>query len=217
MLETIRRLLLPMLFSFASAAGATPIQFNFTGTVTDDAINGCGGLVACGAVTGSYVFDNAAPDGNAAADAGLYAATSIAFSIDGSLFFSAANGVINVANFAAVDQYGLLALGGNASNGSAADLSMLLQDFTGTAFSGDALPLTPSILASLLPGGFTLNASDESFQLLGLITSISCNGNCGGTSTISEPPLLLLFTAGLVFACLRRRAHQPILRMSLTS
>ena len=211
MLETIRRALLPLLFSFASAAGATTIQFNFTGNVTDDAINGCGGVVACGAVTGSYVFDNAAPDGNAAVDIGLYAATSITLSIDGSLFFSAANGVINVANFSAVDQYGLLALGGIASNGSAADLSVLLQDFTGTAFSTDALPLTPSALALLLPGGFTLNASDDSFQLLGLITSISCSRDCGGVIPVSEPPLVLLFATGLVVACLRRRPYQQIL------
>lgn len=205
---TMRRTLLIVLFSFATSAGATTIQFDFTGSVTDDAINGCGGLVACGAVTGSYVFDSVAADGNAAADTGLYAATGISLSIDGSLFFSAANGVINVANFTTIDQYGLLALGGIASNGSAADLSLLLQDFTHTAFSADALPLTPSMLALLLPGGFTLNASDDSFQLLGSITSISCHGDCGGVSVVSEPPFILLFAAGLAFVGMRRRAHR---------
>jgi hypothetical protein len=42
----------------------------FFGTVTDDAINGCRGLVACGAVSGSFSFDSGAVDGNAAGGAG---------------------------------------------------------------------------------------------------------------------------------------------------
>jgi hypothetical protein len=42
--------LLPLL---AIPAFAGPIGFTFTGQVTDDAINGCGGLVNCGVVTGS--------------------------------------------------------------------------------------------------------------------------------------------------------------------
>ncbi len=49
---------------------------------------GCGGLVNCGVVTGSYTFDSAAPDFNPDPAAGVYFATGITFSIDGVLFFS---------------------------------------------------------------------------------------------------------------------------------
>ena len=84
-------------------------MFSFTGLVTGDAINGCGVLVNCGAVTGSYTFDSAAPDLNPDPAAGIYSATGVTFSIDGALFFSGLTGVINVANFSTVDQYGLLA------------------------------------------------------------------------------------------------------------
>lgn len=207
-MSTFRRKALgAVLFFLASVASAATIQFNFAGVVTDDAINGCGGVVACGAVSGSYVFDSAALDGNSAADTGLYAATSITFAIDGTPFFTAASGVINVANFGVVDQYGLLALGGSAGNGSTADLSMLLQDFTHTAFSSDALPLSPATLAALLPGSFTLDATDSSFQLLGSITAITCSRGCDPVAVVPEPAIVFLFGVGLAIMGLplRRR------------
>src|SRR5271168_1039138 len=152
-------------------AGASPVTFFFTGQVNSEAINGCGALVNCGVVFGSYTFDSAAPDQNADPTAGLYAATNIAFSIDGVSFFSAPSGVINVANFAQVDQYGILG-SGTATNGSTALISILLSDNTATAFSSDALPQTPGALLPLFPGTFQLNAADDTFQLLGSITSI---------------------------------------------
>lgn len=186
-----------VLFGFLAAqANAAMTQFNFAGQITDDAINGCGGLVNCGVVSGSYSFDNAAADGNASVDAGLYGATSISFLIDGSLFFSATSGLINVANFAMVNQYGLLVLGGSADNGSSADLSILLEDTTAAAFSSDALPATPAALALLLPGDFTLFAGDDSFQLQGVIDSVTCTSGCGG-GTAPEPATALLLAAGL--------------------
>src|SRR5438045_3965077 len=89
-----------LLFSSVTAH-AVPITFTFTGLVTGDAINGCGVLVNCGAVTGSYTFDSATADLNPSASTGLYAATGITFLIDGVPFFSSASGFINVANFAA--------------------------------------------------------------------------------------------------------------------
>src|SRR2546425_9765345 len=88
-----------LLLLSAIPAHAGPVVFTFTGLVTADAINGCGVLVNCGVVTGSYTFDSAAPDLNAASTTGLYAATGFTFSIDAGLFFSSASGFINVANF----------------------------------------------------------------------------------------------------------------------
>src|SRR5207302_11111668 len=86
----------------------------------------------CGMVTGTYTFASATPDLHPDPTTGLYAATNITFSINGVLFFSAANGVINVANYTLVDQYGVLATG-TASNLSTATLSILLTDPTATA------------------------------------------------------------------------------------
>ena len=196
--------LLPL---FAIPAHAGPIGFTFHGQVTDDAINGCGGLVNCGAVTGSYTVDSAAADGNPDPTAGLYAATSIAFSIDGVLFFSSASGVINVANFSLVDQYGLLATG-IATNLSAADLSILLTDPTAAAFSSDALPLTASALAPLLPGTFQLNAADDTFQLLGTIDSVSGITN----SPVPEPSSRAFLALGLSILFARRRLLRLAIR-----
>jgi hypothetical protein len=150
---------------------AAPATFFFTGHVNSEAINGCGVLVNCGVVTGTYTFDSAAPDQNPDPTEGLYVVTGITFSIDGVPFFSSATGFINVANFPAVDQYGLLATG-IAANGSPATLSILLTDPTATAFSSDALPQSPSVLVKLLPGTFQLNAADDTFQLLGTIDTV---------------------------------------------
>lgn len=182
----------------ATLAVAAPIRFDFSGIVNDDAINGCGGLVACGTVSGSFVFDSAAADLNPAAGIGLYAAGPVTFAIDGSAFFDASSGLINVVDLPPVDQYGLLALGGAAANGSLADLSLLLEDATGAALGSDALPLTAASLASMV-GGFTLFALDDAFQLMGSITSIVCGSGCDGGS-VPEPaglPLLAIGLAGL--------------------
>jgi hypothetical protein len=181
-----------VLVLFTIPANAGPIVFTYTGQVTDDAINGCGGLVNCGVVTGSYTFDSAAQDLDPAPTTGLYAATNIAFSIDGVLFFSSASGFINVANFSLLDQYGLLATG-TATNLSVATLSILLADPTAAAFSSDALPLNASALALLLPGTFQLNAGDDTFQLLGTIDRVS-----GGTSApVPEPSSGVLLALGI--------------------
>jgi hypothetical protein len=100
----LRRFMALAGLAVGTAAAASPIQFSFSGTVTDDAIDGCDAVVACGVVTGSYSFDSASTDGNADPLAGLFAASTISFSIDGTEFFSATNGVINVANDFPQDQ-----------------------------------------------------------------------------------------------------------------
>ena len=156
----------------AIPVNASSVVFTFTGHVNSEAINGCGVLVKCGMVTGSYTFDSAAPDLNPDPVAGLYAATSITFLIDGVLFFSSANAVINVANFSLVHQYGLLAAGTVANLGTAV-LSVLLADPSAKAFGSDGLIQNPSALVKLLPGTFQLNADDDTFQLLGTIDTIS--------------------------------------------
>jgi len=163
---------IPICLLLALSAGASPVTFFFTGQVNSEAINGCGALVNCGIVFGSYTFDSATPDLNPDPITGRYATTNITFSIDGVSFFSSPSGVINVANFSPPDQYGVLA-SGTASNSSSATLSILLTDPTGAAFSSDALPQNPVALTSFLPGTFQLNAADDTFQLLGSIDSIN--------------------------------------------
>jgi hypothetical protein len=164
--------LVGLLALFGIPAHPAPVVFTFTGQAIGDAINGCGGLVNCGAVTGRYTFDSAAADLNPDPTAGLYAATNIAFSIDGALFFSSASGVINVTDFSMVDQYGVLA-SGIAANLSPSTLSILLMDPTAMAFSSDGLPQDASALAPLLPGTFQLNSTDDTFQLFGTLDRVS--------------------------------------------
>jgi hypothetical protein len=195
------------------AAPAAPVRFELSGQVTVDAIGGCGAVVACGALVVRYEFDSTAADGNAADSAlGLYDATAITVSIDGTGFYTASSGVINVANLSSVDQYGLLALGGGASNGSTADLSVLLEDTTASAFGSDALPLLPSALSALLPGTFTLFAGDDAFQLSGTIDSVTCTLGCGDDQPVPEPATPLLLARALAACALARRAAPPAAR-----
>ena len=205
MLRALRLALFGTALLIATGASAAPIEFRFSGFVTDDAINGCGGMVACAAVTGSFTFDSLAVDTNAQAAAGLYAAAGISLYVDGTLFFSAGSGSINVVNGALGDQYGLLGLGGSASNGSTADLSILLEDSTGLAFASDALPAVTDALALMLPGSFTLFATDDAFQLSGSITAIACAAGCDGGGQIPEPATILLLAIGLVSLGLQNR------------
>jgi len=193
-----------LLLLSAITAHAGPITFTFTGSVTADAINGCGVVVNCGAVTGSYTFDSAAADLNPSLNAGLYAAAGITFSIDATPFFSSPDGSINVANFAAVDQYGVLATG-TASNLSIAVFSFLLTDPTAAAFNSDALPLNASALTPMLPGAFQLNAADDTFQLLGTIDNISSVS----TSPVPEPGTFWLTVAFVAAILLRIYVPAP--------
>jgi hypothetical protein len=197
-MSTLRKSVLALVCC-AISGWAVPVTLTLTGQVTDDAINGCGGLVNCGAVTITYTFDSAAPDLNADPTVGLFTATAITFSIDGVPFFSSPTGVINVANFAGVDQYGLLA-SGTADNLSAATLSVLLSDTSAAAFSSDALPQNASALALLLPGTLQLNADDDSFQLLGTIDSASG----GPRSSVPEPSSGAILGLGILFLSARR-------------
>lgn len=205
MFRALRNAAATSIVLLGTIAHAAPVQFDFVGVVTDDAINGCGGLVACGTVTGSYVFDSTALDANGAASAGLFDAGAVAFAIDGTPFFLAASSKINVGD-GATDFYGVLAEGGMAANGSIADLSMLLWDSDGSTFGSDALPLLPGALAPMLPGGFTLSAVDDTFQLMGTITSITCSRGCGGGGgQTPEPATVALLLAGVCGLGLQRR------------
>jgi len=194
------------------AAPAAPVRFELAGLVTDDAINGCGSVVACGALVVRYEFDSTATDGNGDDGLGLYSASAITVSIAGTDFYTASSGVINVANLSSVDQYGLLALGGGASNGSTADLSVLLEDNTASAFGSDALPLLPSALSALLPGTFTLFAGGDAFQLSGTIGSVTCTLGCGDGQPVPEPATPLLLALALAACALARRAAPPAAR-----
>ena len=186
----------------SASTGAVPVRFDWVGSVTDEAINGCGVVVACAAASGSFVFDSLAVDGNPAGDTGLYAATDVRVSIDGMSFFSGAGGSINVANWPSVDQYGIFAPAGLAVDGSTADLSVFFEDATHLVLTSDALPLTSGFLAAMLPGTFTLYGVDaagaDTFQLMGTIDGLSCTSGCGGVPAIPEPSTMLLMALGLI-------------------
>jgi hypothetical protein len=176
-------------------ASAATVTFNLTGSITDEAISGCGAIVNCGTLSVSYTFDSVAPDQNADPATGLYAVTALTISIDGIPFFSSADAVINIANFGLADQYGVLAFGPTVDFGDAT-LSVLFSDPTATAFNSDALPLEAIALTPLYPGSFQLNASDDAFQLLGTLDRLTA---------VPEPSSVVLLSLGIATMFSTRR------------
>lgn len=189
---------------FAISARAGPFTVQLTGQATDEALFGCGAVVPCGDLLVTYSFDSTTADLNPGdPELGNYAATGITLSVNGTLLFSSASGLISIGNFGFFDQYSLVAAG-TASNGSNADLSVLLMDFSATSLNSDALPTDASALAGMLPGSFTLFANDDTFQLQGVIDDVA----------LSEVPeassFALLSSGGLALLLARHRLRSSV-------
>jgi hypothetical protein len=148
--------------------------------------------------SGFFTFDPTALDG-APGDpsTGSYSATGSPynFSIDiGGHTFSTSD-LVNVAVLNSnVDQYSALGL----TNGL--ELSILLQDNTGSIFSSDALPTVPPSLSTFTLKDFHLVAALDSGQ-------VQYDGVIDSFNAVPEPSSLLLVVSGAAFVLIARRGQ----------
>jgi hypothetical protein len=162
-----------LLFLLTCSAHATPITFQFSGTLSQVPVDEVFGDINAGdEIQGSYTFDSSAMDLVPDSKVGSFTATA-PFGMQvtiGSHNF-AAQGSLNIGVLnASVDQYTVLA------QSSAGDISLelFLQDNTGAVFSNDQLPITPPELASFAERDFHLDAvfEDQEVQADGQINSL---------------------------------------------
>ncbi|MEO5735004.1 MAG: hypothetical protein ABIN96_05645 [Rubrivivax sp.] len=189
-------------FGCTGLAGAAPVTFGFTGTVTDDPFS----ISSFGApISGSFSFDSAAPDGIANPANGSFASIGPGFGfsvmVHGTLYSSFGGLTVNTANnISSGDQYGVIA------SDALITLELFLQDGTGLALTSDALPTLPPMLSAFAFRQFRLFSDDAEF--LGTVDTLVCTAGC----TVAEPGSLGLVLAALTFLWLplqtaRRRSQ----------
>lgn len=180
-----------------------PITFQFTGSVNSvfsdpgDPFNG--GIGFGTPFSGTYTFD-VTPNLIGGTTSGSYqisgAPYGLTVNIGGFSFSNYGSLAINTLN-SSTDQYGVLACEASCNSGLVIELAF--QDSTGTAFAGNALPLTPPITTGFQINSFTLTHDSylSAYQL-------EINGNVTSL-TAPEPGTLLLVATCLAAAGLRRR------------
>jgi PEP-CTERM motif-containing protein len=186
-------------------AGAAPVTFNFTGTVTQVPIDDIGtGVNPLDAIVGSFTFDSGAADAIPLPTSGSYTSTGAPFGMTatiGGVTFSEF-GVLNVGILNSfVDQYTV-----HASSSPSLVMDFIFQDNTATTFSNDALPLSPPPLAAFLQRDFHLDELDlagNETQIDGVISSLTCP-DCRAVPAVPEPSSLVLLATGAMFYGRRR-------------
>src|SRR5262249_31089149 len=147
------------------------------------------------AIAGTYTFDENAPDLDPGV-AGSYFASGPPFgirvTIGGIVFASNALTLPTTNNFFGFDQFGANSQNFAGPSGTAiSNMAMLFTDFTQTALSSDALPLTPPRFDSSVFSIFgTYNDGANSFSLEGNLTTLSAPVPEPSNFPISAIPLL---------------------------
>ncbi len=170
-----------------ASALADPVTWNIAGTVTQvnfDPIDPTGGRLPVGAPLYTYLnFDTATPDAVADPHVGSYSLSGFPYGM-AAVVGSVVMPVMHTINIAIVDgvgggpdQYSVFASEGLPDGASDYfSFSMLLQDDSGTAFDGDALPATLpdfsrfSVRQFNLSGQYTaIDSTFYQYEILGVV------------------------------------------------
>ena len=191
----------------ASAAHAGPITFAYSGTIDSAFFDSSFPDPNATTFSGEFVVDSTATDGIPGGTSGLYVGSGITLALAGQSFAfgSVFVGVSN--NLGGVDQF----LPGFADGLTV--LSIHLEDFQGTIFSSDALPLTAPALAAFEQRSLFFQLSDIDGNLLadvnGTISSLACTAGCDQQPTpVPEPATLTLLAGGVGALFARRRIRR---------
>ena len=198
-----------LLLLFTAAMPASPVVFEFTGTVTQVDPLLTGSFAPEQLLTGSFRFESTTADSSLNPETGVYFNAGNLFSVMvGALSYSATAIDIDITNSATVDIYRVV--GSNASGPGAGaftidSLVFALTDNAAapvTALSSDGLPVTPPVLS-----GFNVRTFTLAFR----------NGNTGASVVakvdslrlaVPEPALAAPLALVLVALLTRRRGQR---------
>ena len=202
----------------SGVAQATPFTLNFEGVVTQvqfDPYDVLNGAVQPGSALYTYLnFDTAATDAATSPRLGSYTLSGGTYgmaAVVGSVVFPVMTSVnISVVDgdAGAPDQYSVFAWQGvDGGLGDYFTMSMLLEDDSGSAITGDALPTTMPDLSRFAVRGF--NLAGQYTDINGTFFQYEVLGTLGTAVAVPEPgviPLVALALLGSAFASRQGRA-----------
>jgi hypothetical protein len=216
-------LLVALLTALAiGAAQATPLTFSFSGTVDNDPF----GVFGSATFDGVYTFDSgipevlSTPNSRGFADTGSAVSMTVSFtgtldpSIAGPYVADTLNISVNNDFPGPLDQY---LVTGTSSIDNLLAIELTLDDFTGTAFSTLALPLTPPSLSAFTSVRFALfdGALDNPVEAEGALRTLECVAGCR-VVLLPEPCTLLVLVAALgALGLSRKMRHATSARSAL--